>query len=92
MSTLVWSEFSCLEAKEVDHAAFRVCYQPETQSLLLLYNFVDLNTFEEYWIWRLYIGKKYGSTLQESLHIKYVEPPLKWANKCLEQILIQQVS
>ena len=80
--TLKWTEYSSSEAKNVYHAAFRICYQVETQSLLLLFNYMDFSENIEKWEWRLIRNFK-----TNNIHTYETEdrmnPPFKWANRIL---------
>ena len=82
--TLKWTEFSSDEAKNVYHAAFRICYQIETQSLLLLFNYMDFSENVEKWEWQLIRSlDKNDIQIYEG---ECTDPPYKWANELLVNI------
>lgn len=84
MHTFTWFEFSQKEAKEVDHAAFQVCYQSDTQSLLLLFNYIDLENDKEYWEWHLLLNEKCDKNIICRINTERIKPPYEWANKCIK--------
>ncbi|MFW6130229.1 MAG: hypothetical protein ACOC56_03520 [Atribacterota bacterium] len=86
MHTFTWFEFSQKEAKDVDHAAFQVCYQSDTQSLLLLFNYIDLENYKGYWEWHLILNNQCGKNIIRRIDIERMNPPYEWANKCIKNL------